>query len=343
MKKALALLLALALLALPGCGGDSPLYGEVVAVEGEYLLLRGEEGDFALRLSEGTQFLPPDDMDSSAAQASPVGLYLAIYRPQRSGSVETGGGNIRLYESDLVTADGWLERGAMTLSDGTAVDVMHRGIWGDYYRLVNGTELLRFQEYTVSPGADGISDTAAERISAYYEGPGLRCDLSELVESAYADYLDGGDFSCHSTRHQPYMSAVSERVLYFCTEFFVTDAVISENSLVGTTYMFGDAFDRETGERLDIWSLFTVPEDEARSILAAAAGGEDAAGIAGKLGPDNIIVYDTNITLFFPPEAISGSDTPTLYIADLEELPDGLFQSWALPAPSGTSTSAAPA
>lgn len=33
MKKALALLLALALLALPGCGGDSPLYGEVVAVE----------------------------------------------------------------------------------------------------------------------------------------------------------------------------------------------------------------------------------------------------------------------------------------------------------------------
>ena len=139
------------------------------------------------------------------------------------------------------------------------------------------------------------------------------------------------------------MSATSERVLYFCTEFFVTDAVISENSLVGTTYMFGDAFDRETGERLDIWSLFTVPEDEARSILAAAAGGEDAAGIAGKLGPDNIIVYDTNITLFFPPEAISGSDTPTLYIADLEELPDGLFQSWALPAPSGTSTSAAPA
>ena len=59
MKKALALLLALALLALPGCGGDSPLYGEVVAVEGEYLLLRGEEGDFALRLSEDTQSCRP--------------------------------------------------------------------------------------------------------------------------------------------------------------------------------------------------------------------------------------------------------------------------------------------
>ncbi len=334
MKRIWWLALALVLL-LTGCGlGETELYGEVMQarVEGGHLsgfVLRTEEGeDVTVSLSENTQILSwIDEVDEEAFLAGEAENIQVTVAALRDGEG---------YRAREITLRSLLVREEMlTLSDGTEVEVWING--GDNsYRLSDGTELLREikpsgpQNVHVGgvEGFDQLSAPAREAVAAYYAEQGLLYDVEEVLERAYADYRDDGDFSTYLVEQSVSPSASNERLMYFTTTVFcsIDSGTAEETSLPA-------AFDRETGEKLDIWSLFAVPEKEARAALVdkmAEGGYIPRAELEAALRPEYITFRTGGLNLTFPKGTLPSQEYTTGGSFDYAEL-DGLLQPWAIP------------
>ena len=335
MKRIWWLALALVLL-LTGCGlGETELYGEVMQarVEGGHLsgfVLRTEEGeDVTVSLSENTQILSwIDEVDEEAFLAGEAENIQVTVAALRDGEG---------YRAREITLRSLLVREEMlTLSDGTEVEVWING--GDNsYRLSDGTELLREikpsgpQNVHVGgvEGFDQLSAPAREAVASYYAEQGLLYDVEEVLERAYADYRDGGeDFSAYLVEQSVSPSASNERLMYFTTTVFcsIDSGTAEETSLPA-------AFDRETGEKLDIWSLFAVPEKEARAALVdkmAEGGYIPRAELEAALRPEYITFRTGGLNLTFPKGTLPSQEYTTGGSFDYAEL-DGLLQPWAIP------------
>ena len=335
MKRIWWLALALVLL-LTGCGlGETELYGEVMQarVEGGHLsgfVLRTEEGeDVTVSLSENTQILSwIDEVDEEAFLAGEAENIQVTVAALRDGEG---------YRAREITLRSLLVREEMlTLSDGTEVEVWING--GDNsYRLSDGTELLR----EIKPSGpqnvyvggvesfDQLSAPAQEAVAAYYAEQGLLYDVEEVLERAYADYRDGGeDFSAYLVEQSVSPSASNERLMYFTTTVFcsIDSGTAEETSLPAV-------FDRETGEKLDIWSLFAVPEEEARAALVdkmAEGGYIPRAELEAALRPEYITFHSDRLNLTFPRGTLPSQEYTTGGSFDYAEL-DGLLQPWAIP------------
>lgn len=321
MKKTIAALFAALFLVLSGCG-DSSMDGEVISAQDGYLVLDGEGEQFALRLTENVAIFEPD--------SGFPGTQLDIRGARRDGSVEYGSESIRAYTAESAMVTGELKRGVLHLDDGTEIDVMRTNLFGDRYRLSDGTELL-CEDISVSAGNTPPAKVAG-KIESYFED-NRPYDLSALLEAAYAEYsANPEDFAYHSVTLNVMPSALSERAAYFRASLSVANVVHSDNSRTGEYEEFGCAFDRETGEKLDTRSLFSTPWDEARETLVAAAQVSDsdrAQRMADALEPDGVCITDDGITISFPAGAV-GELSLSAYI-ERENLPDGLLQSWAEP------------
>ena len=335
MKRIWWLALALVLL-LTGCGlGETELYGEVMQarVEGGHLsgfVLRTEEGeDVTVSLSENTQILSwIDEVDEEAFLAGEAENIQVTVAALRDGEG---------YRAREITLRSLLVREEMlTLSDGTEVEVWING--GDNsYRLSDGTELLR----EIKPSGpqnvyvggvesfDQLSAPAQEAVAAYYAEQGLLYDVEEVLERAYADYRDGGeDFSAYLVEQSVSPSASNERLMYFTTTVFcsIDSGTAEETSLPAV-------FDRETGEKLDIWSLFAVPEEEARAALVdkmAEGGYIPRAELEAALRPEYITFRTGGLNLTFPRGTLPSQEHSAGWGLDYQEL-DGLLQPWAIP------------
>ncbi len=321
MKKTIAALFAALFLVLSGCG-DSSMDGEVISAQDGYLVLDGEGEQFALRLTENVAIFEPD--------SGFRGTQLDIRGARRDGSVEYGGERLRAYTAESVMVTGELKRGVLHLDDGTEIDVMRTNLFGDRYRLSDGTELLR-EEYIASAGS-GLTDAAAKAIEEYISA-NRPYNLKTQLEAAYVDYkASPEEFAYHVVSYDVMQSALAGSVAYYQATLTVANVVISENSRTGKQSEYGLAFDRETGEKLDTHSLFSTPWDEARETLVAAAQVSDsdrAQRMADALEPDGVCITDDGITISFPAGAV-GELSLSAYI-DRENLPDGLLQSWAEP------------
>ena len=221
-------------------------------------------------------------------------------------------------------------------SDGTEV-----GIWADggdnSYRLSDGTELLR-ENRPSGPqnvhvggveGFDQLSAPAREAVAAYYAEQGLLYDVEEVLERAYADYRDGGeDFSAYLVEQSVSPSASNERLMYFTTTVFcsIDSGTAEETSLPA-------AFDRETGEKLDIWFLFAVPEEEARAALVDRMADGDSVlrmEMQAALRPEYITFHSDRLDITFPRGTLPSQEHSAGWGLDYQEL-DGLLQPWAIP------------
>ena len=335
MRRMFWLALALVLL-LAGCGlGETELYGEVMQaqVEGGRLsgfVLRTEEGeDVTVSLSENTQILSwIDEVDEEAFLAGEAENIQVTVTALRDGE------GYRAREITLRSLLVWEEM--LTLSDGTEVEVWING--GDNsYRLSDGTELLR-ENRPSGPqnvhvggveGFDQLSAPAREAVASYYAEQGLLYNVEEVLERAYAEYKDGGeDFSAYLVEQSASPSASNERLMYFTTTVFcsIDSGTAEETSLPAV-------FDRETGEKLDIWSLFAVPEEEARAALVdkmAEGGYIPRAELEAALRPEYIIFRTDRLNLTFPKGTLPSQEYTTGGSFDYAEL-DGLLQPWAIP------------
>lgn len=358
MKRALCACLALfLLLPLTACGEkekEKQIQGLVTEIQtgegGELtaLVVQTQGGEPAgVLVTEDTRLTPGRDgsytLSEIWAEFRPDVQISARCAPQKQMMSTGEGGEITAYQADFVDITGRLVRGAVTLEDGAAVDLLEDGFPSDHtYLLPDGTRLLNVRGPSGPEGcyvmglesfAD-LSQQAQEKISAYYQERGLLYDEEEELEKAYAAYLKkGADFQSYLVEQDVSPSASSEKVMYFRTD--VTLPLDQEGGGTIYTLALGDAFDRETGERLALWDLFRCPEEEARRAILDAAldwtgSGGVRAGMEATFTPERVIVSSDGLSINYEPGTLPGEEHGYIVYADLNKIQD-LMYGWAVP------------
>lgn len=200
------------------------------------------------------------------------------------------------------------------------------------YELSDGTVLLQENDIGGPEGSAAYAALSGEvqaAVSAWYQGEGARYDLTALLRACYARYQEQGSeaFTPGLVAQTAALPAASERAVYLVTT--VEQAVDPE---AGETLRYGTAFDRASGQRLEVWSLFVQPEAEARLALAAAAGDDPAIQerLAAAIDPQHILFYEDHLEIDFPAGAFEGLDTGYILSVEYAQL-DGVLDPAALP------------
>ena len=361
MRKRWSILLALALmLGLSACGRD---YRRIQGVVTEVQLSEsGELTSFVVCDREGKETGILLTGDTHAVPAEPGGWTTSGMRaefqkdlqpdvqvsasclPKKRKLALGDGREVAAYQADYITITGQLKRGALTLEDGTVIDLLDEGYYAatHTYCLPDGVELLWVRGPSGPEGHyvgglesfDDLSQRAREKILAYYEERGLLYDEGEELEKAYAAYLEQGeDFQTRMVEQDVSPSASSEKVIYFHTG--LTLPLYLEGDGTVYTLSLGDAFDRETGEYLSLWDLFQCSEEEARQATTDApldwrGSGGVRAGLEAAFDPERVVVGTDGLYMHFEPGVISEEPTGYAFNADLSKLQD-LMYGWAVP------------
>lgn len=347
MKKALPLLILCALL-LTACssGGMHGVSGKVVELntgpEGFESFVMDSNGELlGVTLTDGTYVkswldaLSAEDFLSGSAPDAAVTVY---FDGPKSSLVTGSGEEIKSQEAEAVYLTGFLMPDAVTLADGTEL-----GVWqyehATAYAAEDGTELLKVAEpvgpdYTFSSGLSlsGLGETAQANITAWFEARGVLYDEQAELERAYAAWLEAGDASDFQTwglRQSIGLTDLSEGVAYFLTtvERPVGNFVMEQQRI-------GSAFDRETGEYIEAWELFTCPPDEAvRRILdlSELTEPEQRAEMEAAFEPECLTFFEDRLEVSFDRGVLPSCETGFTLVLDLDEDVLPLIQPWAVP------------
>lgn len=361
MRKRWSILLALALmLGLSACGRD---YRRIQGVVTEVQLSEsGELTSFVVCDREGKETGILLTGDTHAVPAEPGGWTTSGMRaefqkdlqpdvqvsasclPKKRKLALGDGREVAAYQADYITITGQLKRGALTLEDGTVIDLLDEGYYAatHTYCLPDGVELLWVRGPSGPEGHyvgglesfDDLSQRVREKILAYYEAQGVLYDEQEELEAAYADWKKKGeDFQCHTVEQDVSPSASSEKVMYFRTD--VTLPLDHGDSCTSYSVTLGAAFDRETGEYLSLWDLFRCPEEEARrAIIDAALDWSESEDVRAEMEaaftPERVVVSSDGLGMDYEPGSMPSQEHGYYFNADLDAV-TGLMYSWAVP------------
>ncbi len=309
--------------------------------------VRGERT--GVRLAEGSRLWPrgsgtwtDEELRAEIRADLRVDAWVHAGCYPRREKLETADGTVNAYWATSAGIAGELRRGAAALRDGTKLDVLELDGWNSRrYRLADGTELLEVDEpsgpenYYVGDleSFDDLSEAAKEKVRQYYEDQGPLYDEADTLERCYAAWKElGEEYRSGHIRQDVSPSASSERVMYFSTELMLPREY---GTAVCSSTSFQDAFDRRTGERLDTWALFAVPEAEVRRRLPELVGWvEDTAILAemsAALEPEWIQFCQSGLQVGFPAGSLPGEELDYYISVDWRNIPEGFLQPWAVP------------
>lgn len=243
-----------------------------------------------------------------------------------------------------------LQGEAARMEDGETV-FLWRDIFSDEsYRLSDGTVLLSIRSHSwpwntsVSGlrGFEGMSETAQQAVKSYFEEQGTLYDWDIQLSAAYADYRqclkeakkpEASAFQSHPVWQEAFPTSETERFTAFCISLMLPkdshyDGTINERR-------FSLLFDRQTGERIDAFSLFSVPEKEAAQALFECCSGSDTnapsrAEFIRLLRPEYICWYPDALEIYFPPDLFSDFADGWVAYIPFSDLAD-ILRPWALP------------
>lgn len=188
---------------------------------------------------------------------------------------------------------------AARMADGQPV-YLWKDIFGyESYRLEDGTVLLDIRAVSQPwnsqvaglEGYGGMSDPAQQTVREYYEKKGELFDRQQCLQAAYDDYLqcrqeaekpEASAFRTHPVWQECYATYETGRFTAFCTALTLPQEQRYDGTVSETRYPA--IFDRETGERIDSYALFTIPKDE----IAAALFDRGGDGYAVYVEPESI-------------------------------------------------------
>ena len=349
-QRCLGCLLASCVLILTACGAVQPVSGQVVERTTEEtgtlsaFVVETSTGErIGLTVTEKTRFFSWVDGVSGQdfAAGSLDGMAVSVVTGDPADLTANDGTDLPAYEASEVQITQVRLAETITLSDGTEVEIW-QGSRDNRYKLSNGTELL-WEQHPVGPdrvhvagqeSLDDLSPAAQEAVRAYYDAQGLLYRTYDELENAYAAYLESGrdpGFDSYLVGQETTPCASSDRVIYF-----LTSVTLPINGSVATEVRLGAAFDRETGEHLSPWDLFTCSEEEARQTLldlAQPSDGTDSlrAEMEAALTPESLIFFPDHLELAFPEGTLPSQSRAFLAALDYESDLGAILQDWAIP------------
>ena len=357
LKKWTALLLAALLaLSMTACRDEKSVSGFLTEVRTDEngnltaLVLELDGKRTGVLVAEGTSFWPlgegswtgEEALEAFRKDLQPGNEFRAWCYPRKEKLETAEGGSIPAYWGQSISISGILKRNALTLRDGTPVDVLESDVWGTRrYRLADGTELLAVETptkpedvYVMGQESFGdLSERAQEKVRAYYEEQGLLYDELEELEKSYAACRELGEsFACDRIDQRTSPCASSERVMYF-----LTSLARPQEYGERTCYEWRStaAFDRETGEKLSNWDLFAASEDHVRRRFPELCGWvKDRSlreAMSAALEADLFVFLPGRVSVSFPPGSLPGEENTYVISLDYEDAPEGFFQPWAIP------------
>ncbi|MCI9643289.1 MAG: hypothetical protein HFF97_00965 [Oscillibacter sp.] len=358
MKRMFALALAgLLALGLTACQNEKSVMGSLAEVQTDEngaltaLVLESDGKRTGVLLAEKTQVWPRGSGSWSSQEVMEAfrrdlqpGNELSAWCYSRKEKLETAEGeSIPAYWGQSISISGILKRNALTLRDGTSVDVMEEDYHGDdrTYRLSDGTELLRVRDnggpenhYVMNlESFDDLSEAAKERVRDYYEAQGPLYDELEELEKSYAAYLQLGEaFSCDWIQQDAVPTASNDKIMYFVSSLTLPQEY---GGRISYERQSGAAFDRETGEKIDNWELFAVSPEEVRRRFPELCGWVDEPelrqAMGGALDPEWFVFFPEHVSVDFPPGSLPGEGNGYIISLDYKNAPEGFFQPWAVP------------
>lgn len=258
----------------------------------------------------------------------------------RFGSLITNedGKKIKAYKARYIHIMGVLSKNALKLADGSYIDIWKSD--SSVYQLSDGTPLLRVQN-PVGPnnvyvaGAeslDVLSKTAQEKIMSYYANKNAYYDVNAELERAYADYKNfenKADFSPYLLFQETAPISSNEKVMYFLTS--VTLPISGSNM---HEVRLGEAFDRQTGEHISNWELFSCSEEEARNTILDIAGITDPVlrkEMDAALKPEHIVLFQSNLEVSYPRGTLPSQENTYILTLDYNESLRQILNDWAIP------------
>lgn len=250
-----------------------------------------------------------------------------------------GGEELVAYNAQEIDILSFLIEETRSLTDGTPVEVW-KETYATVYKLKDGTELLREADSSgpaevyvgSSESLNDLNETVQKKISEFYEEQGLLYDLETELEVAYQDYLKNNKtsaFETHIISQDVVPTASSDSVIYFLTSVLLP---IDESH--GYEKRVGAAFDKETGEHISNFDLFSCDQEEILQELISISGETDQTVIKEMkqaFRPENIILFPENLEVCFEYGALPGQENTYLLGFDYdEELLEMLYE-WAVP------------
>lgn len=339
MKRLICTVLLL-MAVLTGCAkGAREFNGEIIAfnhVDGDgevysFQLQRQDGKEFEIFLREDTSVISwVDTMDHRKFwEGGHTGLQVSVEYEKISGC----------YMARSVHINGQRFERAMALEDGTRIDVVEKMFGSRDYCLEDGTVLLHERD-RVGPenmgGAafsfDDLNGQVQEKVLAYYDGKMPYYQVEELLERAYDKWYilnnNREEFTGDTVSCDIYPSAANEKLVFYGSEIWVPGK--SGNQILRE----GAVFDRETGEWISGYDLFTCDVQEVLDVLFETLKIEDAVlqrEIREAMAPEKIVFHSEGLDLCFTEEELPEYGSAFEMGLPYEDGIGHLMHQWAVP------------
>ena len=313
------------------CGNPKQISGRVLAFENGILTVQTEKGktcDFLVDDQKTVIFdlVPGEEEDILDSNC----------RVQVNWAREQG-----QCVAEHIWIDSRLYRNVLQLSDGTLVDVWERNGWREYC-LADGTALLVEDD----PGslennsnwrellyAGDFPEAAQQGILCYYSEKGKRYDIPALLEDAFLVHSLSEEFSNHYVSQHVGIEAWNEHII--CCQMNLTMPIERSNGH-GDYFCEGAVFDRQTGEHISNFDLFTLTPEELEAYLLDTLDSDGTLHrekIALNLKPEQIVLCRDGSVEFFLVDRVDGNGGGMLQIGLSPEEAGEILQPWAVMEP----------
>lgn len=341
------------LLLLSACGGERRADGRVIEVgieEGTGVVSlviqtdAGKELGVLITDETGIISLVDDVADGVTAGEFKSGAFADIavavdYESPRSSFTRKDGREITAYRADIIMITGFLTSETATLSDGTSVDIWNNS-GNMLYTLENGTKLLRVSNPSgpdnVHGGGkesfDDLGEEAQRNVLKFYENQGLLYEVDAELQKAYEEYLaqeDKSKFNLYHISQDISPTASNERIMCF-----LTAVLLPIDSMVAHEYRIGAVFDRETGEVIDNWDLFSCPPEEAKQKILDIAEVSDPVlrkEMEAAFKPEYIVMFQDHLEVCFTQGTLPSQEHTYMLGLDYDDKLTEVLNEWAIP------------
>jgi len=349
MKKLYIILLLLCFVFLTACISEKQVSGEIIErsldedVGIVSFVIQTDAGEkVGILMTDETWVLPLSGIvtDDDFRFKEQDGIIVSISYEGSARSLTTKSGEvINAYNAKSVNISEIKMQDTFTLSDNTSVYLWDGGD-STYYKLNDGTKLLWEQKahgpdntYVMGiESYDDLSETAKSKVLAYYEEQGLLYNVQDELERAYAAYLsceDKAEFKAYVVGQEVAPTASNSRVMYFLTS--VTLPIDGDNC---TELRVGAAFNRETGEQINAWDLFSCDEHEVKQTMLDIADITDPAlraEIETAFRPEYLLVFPDNLEVCFPQGSLPSQKFSYALGLDYDARLSKILYDWAIP------------